>query len=363
MPQEAENSILVVDDSPEQIRFASELLRPEGCRIYAASSCEVAWRLLEKQSFRLILLDIVMPGMDGFTFCKKIKQDERMKDIPVIFATAYHDAENLSKGFEVGGCDYVVKPFIREELLERVKVRIRMSQIRIELQKANAELDKFCYTLSHDIRAPLYVIKQLTQLLQQEIGAHNYEETEKICGMLIEKASRTASMADGLHKFSKALYEPLNYVEINMDELFTEVYEELSILEPERTIHFQKEPLPAVSGDIDLIRQVIFNVMSNAFKFTRKESEADIHVYAQVEHHEISYCVQDNGIGFEAKDASELFGVFRRLHQEDIEGDGIGLATVKRIVERHHGRVALYSQPEKGTCVKVTIPQTTEAYV
>lgn len=362
MTEEVSNSVLVVDDSPEQIRFVSELLRPEGCKIYAASSCKDAFEILKKHMPNLILLDIVMPEMDGFTFCKKIKQDERLKDIPVIFATAYHDLDNLNKGFEAGGCDYVVKPFIKEELLERVKVRIRLSQKRIELQKAYAEMDTFCYTLSHDIRAPLYVIKQLSELLTKEIKEHNYHEIVNICDMIAEKASRTAAMAEGLHKFSKALYETMNYEKVNMDHLFSEVYQELVLLEESRKIEFQKESLPEIYGDMVLLRLVVLNVLSNALKFTAGKEEARIHVYARQQQDAVAYCVQDNGIGFEEKYASELFGVFRRLHGEEFSGDGIGLATVKRIVDRHHGTVELYSKPQEGACIKVILP-VTEKYI
>ena len=196
MTEAVSNSVLVVDDSPEQIRFVSELLRPEGCKIYGALSCGDAFEILKKHQPNLILLDIVMPEMDGFTFCRKLKQEEQFKDIPVIFATAYHDVEYLTKGFEAGGCDYVVKPFIKEELLERVKVRIRLSQKRMELQRAYAEMDSFCYTLSHDIRAPLYVLKQLSELLALEVKEQNQEEIQNICEMIGEKAERTAAMAE-----------------------------------------------------------------------------------------------------------------------------------------------------------------------
>lgn len=356
MPQETSNSVLIVDDSPEQIRLVSELLRPEGCKIYAALGCEDAFHLLEKHIPSLILLDIVMPGMDGFTFCRQIKQDARLNDIPVIFATAYHDMEYLKKGFEAGGCDYVVKPFIREELLERVKVRIRLSQKRIDLQKAHAELDKFCYTLSHDIRAPLYVINQLSELLQRELEAGNYSEMHTICDMLKEKAFQTASMAGGLHRFSKALYEPMHYETVDMDALVTEVYEELSMLEPERTISFSKQPLPALQGDPALLRVVVQNLLSNALKFSGVRQESIIEVRARQEENQNIYYIQDNGIGIDNQDTKELFGVFRRLNGEAFEGDGIGLATVKRLVERHGGSVELQGKPGEGACAIVTLP-------
>lgn len=349
-------SILVVDDSPEQIRFVSELLRPEGYRVFAATNCREAMQLLNKKNFQLILLDIVMPDMDGFTFCEFLKRDDKFRDIPVIFATAYHDVENLNRCFQVGGCDYVVKPYIKEELLERVKVRIRYADIRIELQKANEELDHFCYTLSHDVRAPLYVIKQLSDLLKDEVDAGNYLEISEICGMISEKASRTASMADGLHRFSTSLYKELYYETIDLDQLVMEIYEDLLCLENERDITLKKEALGSVYGDLQLIRVVILNVLGNAIKFTRNCKSAEISVLVKKFADETILTFQDNGVGFDSAKQEEIFRVFHCGNENEFEGDGIGLATVKRIMERHKGKVKIVGILGEGTSVELTFP-------
>lgn len=356
--EEVANSVLVVDDSPEQIRFISEVLKQEECRILAAISCEQAFQILEHHRPNLILLDIVMPGMDGLTFCKIIKSKEDLKDIPVIFATAYHDPNYLASCFEAGGCDYVVKPFFKQELLERVKVRIRLSQKRIELQNAYAELDAFCYTLSHDIRSPLYVLKQLSELLEQEVEEENKAEIKEICSMISEKAERTAAMAEGLHKFSKALYEEMSYERVNMKQMFQEVYDGLMLLEGDRNVVMQMEEVPDVWADPVLMRLVILNILGNALKFTSHLPETRIHIYAEKSSKGITYHVKDNGIGIEEKYAKDVFHVFRRLHGEEYKGDGVGLATVKRVVERHHGTVEIKGRPNEGACVTFTLPDT-----
>ncbi|NCB90977.1 MAG: hybrid sensor histidine kinase/response regulator [Clostridia bacterium] len=357
MPENEAYSVLVVDDSPEQIRYISEILKPEGCRIYAATSCAAAFKILKQHLPNLIILDIVMPDMDGFELCKILKADERTVDIPVIFATAYHDSDYLGEGFAVGGCDYLIKPFIREELLERVKVRIRLSRKRIEIQRAYAELDKFCYTVSHDIRAPLYVIRQLTQLLADEVKDGDPQEAQKICQMILDKASQAANMTDGLHRFSKAFYQNIDRTEADVDQMFEEVFGELSMLEGDRKIEFEKEKLPKVIGDPLLIRLVIQNILSNAIKFTRNRKTAKITVKAENTAHHQSYIVTDNGIGFDEKYSEELFQIYHRLHtREEYEGDGIGLATVKRIMMRHGGKVDIESKPDKGTSVRLIFP-------
>lgn len=357
MPEAVANSVLIVDDSPEQIRYVSEILKPEGCRVYAATSCTDAFRILDKHIPDLMILDIVMPEMDGFTFCQKIKENKKTADIPVIFATAYNDKEYIGQSFAAGGSDYVVKPFIREELLERVKVRIRLSQKQRELQKAYAELDKFCYTVSHDIRAPLYVIRQLAELLEREVQDGNLGETEKICGMLSDKAQQAATMTEGLHHFSRVFYEELHFDSVDMDLLFAEVFEGLRMLEPERNIVFEKETLPAISGDPVLLRLVVQNILSNAIKFTREREHADIRVKAVRKGETMVYSVTDNGIGFDEKHAEEIFHVFRKLHSDgEYEGDGIGLASARRIVIRHGGDVEISSRPDEGTVVRILLP-------
>ena len=357
MTENQTNQVLIIDDSPEQIRYVSQILKPEGCRIYAATSGEEALKILERHLPNLILMDIVMPEMDGFTLCKIIKSDSRTADIPVIFATAYHDEEYIGRGFEAGGCDYVGKPFIRQELLERVKVRIKLSQKRIELQKAYAQLDQFCHTVSHDIRSPLYVIRQLSELLEDELKENNPDEAMKICGMLNEKADQAASMTEGLHRFSTALYEDMNYSQVDMDWLAEDVFEELSMPESGRKIHFIKEVLPPIQGDRTLLRLVVQNILGNALKFTRLCETAEIKVSGEVGPEGNLYHFEDNGIGFDESLSEEVFQVFSQVHEPgNYEGDGIGLATVQRIVERHMGNVTISSTPGVGTCVNVFLP-------
>lgn len=359
MAEITENLVLVVDDSPEQIRYASQILKAEGCRVYAAANCTDAFRILKKKIPDLIILDIVMPKMDGFTFCSKIKSEPQTADIPIIFATAYNDKEYIQKSFAAGGSDYVVKPFIREELIERVKTRIRLARKNKQLQKAYAELDKFCYTVSHDIRSPLYVIKQLTGILTAEVEAGNNQEVLKICGMLNSKADQAAQMTESLHQFSKMFYEELQIELVDMDDLFQDVFDGLMLLEPERKIVFEKNRLGSVYADAALLRLVVQNVISNAIKFTREKAVARIYVGAAREGDKLIYTVSDNGSGFDEKYAEEVFYVFRKLHSDvEYEGDGIGLASVKRILLRHGGDAEIASREDEGTDVRIILPVT-----
>lgn len=227
-----------------------------------------------------------------------------------------------------------------------------------ELQQAYEELDQFCHTLSHDIRAPLYVIHQLAELLQNEIRKGNMEEAETICGMLSDKASQAASMTEGLHRFSSAFYEQLNRQSVDMNRLFDEVFDELSMLEKNRIIQFDRKDMPEAWADPVLLKVVIQNVLSNAIKFTRNRNVARICAEAVETDTEICYSVTDNGIGFDEQYSDEVFRLFGRVNiSEDFEGDGIGMATVKRIMFRHGGDVKITSRPGEGASVRLILPR------
>lgn len=350
------NAILMMERDPEQIRIVREALSKEGCRVYGAATARAVWEMMKLREYQLILIDIAEDEEEGFSLCCSLKQKEGCRDIPVIFVTDHYDAETLKEGFDVGGSDYILRPFIEGDLLERVKVRIQFANVRIQLQRANAELDKFCYTLSHDVRAPMYVVKQLTEILCQEISRGNYEEAMTVGEMLKEKADKTASMAEGLHRFSRELYGALRPEVIDVSTLVREVYEEQKSVMKLQNVRFYMEQLPPLYGDPNLIRSVFQNIISNALKFTSRVPSPEIRVNGGSVREKVFYEVKDNGIGFDDSCGTELFELFRKLNEDDYPGDGIGLATVKRIVNRHMGKVKIHGSPGKGCTVRLIFP-------
>ncbi|MGN1120475.1 MAG: response regulator, partial [Oscillospiraceae bacterium] len=180
--------ILIVDDTPEHITFAGNLLRDEGYRVYAVTSGSAALRFLETKRPDLIMLDIVMEGMDGLTVCKHLKENPNTSDIPVIFLTAETGTEAIKQGFALGGCDYVVKPFLREEFLARVKTHLNISRQSRALAAANQELNQFCSAVSHDLKSPLNVISMLIDMLSQELGNDKSEDVTRIMEMISKKS-------------------------------------------------------------------------------------------------------------------------------------------------------------------------------
>lgn len=358
MSENFTQSVLIIDDDPKQIMLAGSILKSENCSVLAATNCRDAFDVIKKEMPDLIVLDIVMPDMNGFDFCKKIKSDPQLADIPIIFATAYNDSENIRRSFEVGGSDYVIKPFIKDELLQRVKIRIKLSRQNQKLKKSYEELDKFCYMVAHDIRAPLYVIAQLIDIMKMQIKEGSAAEVEKVCTMITEKSDKVISMADSLLKFSKLTQESSKYSPVNLNTITDELFEDFKFIEKDRNITFEKNNLPVIFGDENLLKTVMQNIIGNAVKFTRNRENAEISVksYRDKDYYKIS--VTDNGVGFDMKYAGDVFDVFQRVPDtaEEFEGSGIGLSVVRKIIRRYGGDVSISSVRDVGTTVEITIP-------
>lgn len=345
--------ILIVDDVPEQITFAGSILREAGYKVRAVTSGKAALSYLEGHQPDLIMLDIKMEDMNGLDVCRTIKSDEMTKNIPVIFFSSDSSSETIRKGFEAGCCDYVVKPFIREEYLARVKTHMEIARKTIALENANSELKMFTSAVSHDLRSPLSVIKMLVDTLEDELQNGESGDIQKIIGMLKEKSVNTLKMTEHLLEFSRVCNAVPKIEAIDLNALTDDVLKELLALEPDRKISLNISPLPEVSGDSVLIRLLFRNLLSNALKFSKAREITEISVSASSDRKYHIISVKDNGIGFDMKHYDKLFEVFRRLHSDEIEGSGVGLALCDRIIKRHGGKIEAVGVPDEGAEFKV----------
>lgn len=347
-------AILIVDDMPEHIAYAGAILRSEGYRVYAATSGKAALHFLKNRFPDLIILDIKMDGIDGFEVCKSIKLNEDTKDIPIIFLTSEADPNVIRQGFELGCCDYVVKPFIREDYLARVKTHIDISRKSLALQAANDELKLFCSAVSHDLKAPLNVINMLIESLNNELGDNQSEDIRVITEMIREKSTRLIIMIERLLEFSKMCNVIPEISILDMNSIICEVYNELKVLEPDREIELILGELPKIKGDSVLIKMLIKNLLSNAFKFTSHISKAVIEISDKSDKEYTIISIRDNGVGFDMAYSNKLFKVFQRLHtSEEYEGSGVGLALADRIMKRHSGKIEAYGEVDKGAEFKL----------
>lgn len=352
--------ILIVDDVPEQITFAGNILLEAGYKVHAVTSGKSALSFLEKHLPDLIILDIKMGDMNGFDLCRIIKSDEMTAKIPVIFFSSDSSSETIRRGFEAGCCDYVVEPFIKEEYLARVKTHIEIAKKAIELENANSELKMFTSAVSHDLRSPLSVMKMLIDTLDDELENGSSDDVKKIMEMLKGKSVQTLKMTEHLLEFSRVCNTVPKIESVDLNLLVEDVCSELLTLEPKRKITLGISPLLTVTGDSVLIRLLFRNLLSNAFKFTRNCENAEITVSVSENQKYNIISVKDNGTGFDMKYYDRLFVVFRRLNSDEFEGSGVGLALCERIIKRHGGKIEAVSAPDKGAEFKVYFKKSSE---
>jgi light-regulated signal transduction histidine kinase (bacteriophytochrome) len=233
------------------------------------------------------------------------------------------------------------------------------------LQQANRELEAFSYSVSHDLRAPLRHVLGFVEMLIEETGEALSPEGKRYLDVISQSVTRMGTMIDDLLAFSRAGRSEVRKSKLPLRQLIDESIQQMERDIDQRDIEWRIGELPTIEADRGLISLVLANLIGNAVKYSRKRHPAIIEIGidpASAEPGEVAIFVRDNGIGFDMKYAHKLFGVFQRLHSDtDYEGTGIGLANVRRIVERHGGRVWATSVPDQGSTFYFTLPAVSAA--
>ena len=225
-----------------------------------------------------------------------------------------------------------------------------------QLEAANKELESFSYSISHDLKAPLRAIEGFSRMLKKKYGSDFNEEVIRILDVILTNTEMTGSLIDALLAFSRVQQNIVSLSEIDMDKLANNVWDEIHELHQERELKVKITKLLPGLGDKILIRQVLYNLLTNAVKFTKDRTPGIIELTSRSETNRIVYCLKDNGTGFDMAYYDKLFGVFQRLHsQEEYEGTGIGLAIVQRIIKRHGGQVWAEGKVDKGATFYFTL--------
>jgi light-regulated signal transduction histidine kinase (bacteriophytochrome) len=245
---------------------------------------------------------------------------------------------------------------LNAELERRVQERTR------DLEQANQELEAFSYSVSHDLRAPLRHIDGFVELLTRHAAGSLDEQGARYLSVISGAARRMGTLIDDLLGFSRVGRVELRAAPVSLEQLAREAIVGVGHAADGRTIVWQLDALPEVVADAATLRLVFQNLIGNAVKYTRPRSEARIQVGATSREREVVFFVRDNGVGFDARHADKLFGVFERLHPADaFEGTGIGLANVRRIIERHGGRTWAEGEVDRGATFYCSLPKTREA--
>jgi len=233
----------------------------------------------------------------------------------------------------------------------------RRKTLENELKKTNAEVEAFTYSVSHDLRAPLRGIIGFTAILEEDYSSKLDTEARRLTGIIKSNAMKMGKLIDDLLNFSRMGRQDITKTRIDTRKMVDEVIDELLFQNSARNIEWEIAELPPIMGDIATIRQVWFNLISNAIKYSGKKALPHISIGAAHEHNQNIFFVKDNGVGFDESYKEKLFKVFQRLHSADeFEGTGVGLALVEKIISKHGGTIWATGEVNKGSIFYFTIP-------
>jgi light-regulated signal transduction histidine kinase (bacteriophytochrome) len=245
---------------------------------------------------------------------------------------------------------------IQHEMGKRSTAQAQLSQseevLRLrnaQLEASNKELESFSYSVSHDLRAPLRAIDGFSLAILEDYAAKFDEEGKRQLHRIRAAVSRMGNLIDDMLKLARIARSEIVHNRVNLTKLAEEVISDLRVAAPEREVSISIAPDLTVSGDRNLLRIVLQNLLGNAWKFTAARANASIAFGRTTSGDEVAFFVQDNGAGFDMQYANKLFGVFQRLHSDSTyPGNGVGLATVNRIIMRHGGRIWADAKPGQG---------------
>ena len=365
----SEYKILIVDDVMSNVLLLKVLLTNEKFQIATASNGRQALDQVIKEKPDLVLLDVMMPDMSGFEVSQQLKANPEMAEIPIIFLTALNSTADIVKGFQVGGNDFISKPFNKEELIIRVTHQISLiAAKRIivaqteELRKTIIGRDKLYSVIAHDLRSPMGSIKMVLNMLilnlpSDTIGPEMYE----LLTMANQTTEDVFSLLDNLLKWTKSQIGKLKvvYQDIDMVEVTEGVIEIFSMVAELKKISIRlKTPSKLeVYADIDMIKTVIRNLLSNAIKFSNEETEILVTVQEQEGMAVVS--VKDSGCGIDEENQKKLLHTdthFSTFGTNNEEGSGLGLLLCQDFVIKNGGRLWFTSVKREGSIFSFSIP-------
>ncbi len=360
--KDATATIMLVDDTPANLSVLIDYLNHFGFEILIATDGEGALTAAKAGQPDLILLDIMMPGMDGYQTCQCLKQDRSTKDIPVIFISALSESMDKVKGFSVGGVDYITKPFQQDEVLARVTTHLTIQRQKKELAEVNATKDKFISIISHDMRGIFTPIAGSSDLMRRMLSKSDDERLKKFSNRLSTSVRNALKLFENLLEWSMLQQGNISFVPstVSLTQLVDETMDLLQEHQKSKNIQFVNEIIDDVQvrGDVNMIKTVVRNLVSNALKFT--PSDGTITMTSRKIDGFIDVSVSDNGIGMSSDKLEKLFVLQETKSNPGTDGEkgtGLGLILCKEFVEKNGGTIWVNSCVNQGTTFGFTLPE------
>ncbi len=373
--------ILVVDDTHDNLRLLSQVLIEHGYYVRAASDGKRALSAIQDQLPDLILLDIMMPGMDGYAICEALKADEQTRNIPVIFISALNETVDKVKAFSRGGVDFITKPFQDEEVLARVETHLSLCNMQRQLhaqnvqlqheiaerkrteealRKANASKDIFFSIIAHDLRSPFTTLLGYTKLVLQRLDNISKEKTREYVTHIKTSTESVYTLLENLLTWSRMQRDvmeylperfPLSWMVRRIVHIFISTAQKKQI-----TLYNRVPDEISVYADPNMIHTVIRNLISNALKFT--DAGGTIEISAKDHAETVEIYVSDTGVGIPVNALSKLFRIENKLRTTGTAGEqgtGLGLSLCYDLVEKNGGTLEVDSEIDKGSIFRFSL--------
>ena len=360
----ADATILIIEDNPVSMSILLHVLMDAGFNVLVADAGEPGLPMAEENIPDIILLDILLPGIDGFDVCQKLKANETTKDIPIIFMTALDKTESVVQAFEMGAVDYITKPIKSAEVLARINTHLTMSRLQIDLENEVEErgllireLDAFAHMVAHDLKNPLGNIVGFTKVLEKGYGRLSENDVGFALNALSDSAYKMGDIIDALLALARVRQSEVEMEPIQMVTVINEALKRLHPSIQQSNVFVDCAAIwPEVNGHAPWLEEVWVNYISNAIKYGGEPPE----IYLGWEDNQpdgyFQFWVQDNGTGLSKAEQKQLFQPFTRFHETKADGHGLGLSIVQRIVLKLGGQVGVTSGLGQGCRFFFTLP-------
>lgn len=366
-------TVLIVDDTPLNLRLLGNMLKKNGFVIQTADTGQGALDMMQNPPLPdLILLDIKLTDLSGYEVAEKLKTDVNTRDIPIIFISALNDTDDIVRAFEVGGVDYVTKPFQLREVRARVQSQLTLAQQRRQIQdlrerdrqyyeRIGKMRDQFIYAATHDLKNPLSQIDSYASMLRTNEAVAEDDEAQVLIRGIQQGAQKMRSLVMDMLELAQIQSSvELSIIPMSLTAFLSDCMTEFSMQARNKKIDMVFSPPDddvLVPMDDERMERVVINLISNAIKYTPEGGRVEVAAFHKDGHAVID--VIDTGYGIPEKSIPHLFDAFYRVRGKpytEVEGTGLGLSVAKTIVEKHGGQIEVASIVDKGSTFRVILP-------